>query len=180
MSTFDQDLAFIDSLSEDDRDNLINSLKDRQPALVTHPGPQTMAADSEADLTLYGGAAGGGKTFLAIILALTKHMRTLIIRKEAAQLYAMQDEIEGVLKTRDGFNSQTGIWRLPNNEITDPYQEEPSRQIRFGGLNKPGDAKKYQGAPRDLLIIDEAANISYEEFVYLTIWERTAVVGQKK
>ena len=179
MSTFEEDLAFIDSLSSKDRANLLNSLKDRQPSLVTHPGPQTLAFDSPADLTLYGGAAGGGKTFLAIILALTKHTRSLIIRKEAAQLYAMQDEIEGIMGGRDGFNSQNGIWRLPNNEITDPYQEQPSRQIRFGGLNKPGDAAKYQGAPRDLLIIDEAANISYEEFVYLTVWERTADTTQR-
>lgn len=178
-TTFDADLAFIDSLSDAEKFNLFESLKDRQPSIVCHPGPQTAAFESEADLTLYGGAAGGGKTFLAIILALTKHLRTLIIRKEAAQLYAMQDEIEGILGTRDGFNSQNGIWRLPNNHITDPYDEKPSRQIRFGGLNKPGDAAKYQGAPRDLLIIDEAANIAYSEFVYLTVWERTATVGQK-
>ena len=178
MSTFEEDLAFVDSLSVKDRSALLNSLKDKQPSLVTHPGPQTMAFDSPADLTLYGGAAGGGKTFLAVILALTKHIRTLIIRKEGSQLYAMQDEIEGILHSREGFNSQNGIWRLPDNEITDPYDEKPSRQIRFGGLNKPGDAAKYQGAPRDLLIIDEAANISYEEFVYLTVWERTATVGQ--
>ena len=179
MTSFEEDLAFVDSLSDTDKMSLLNSLKDRQPSLVTHPGPQTMAFDSEADLTLYGGAAGGGKTYLAIILALTKHLRTLIIRKEAAQLYAMQDEIEEVMNSRDGFNSQNGIWRLPDNEITDPYGEKPGRQIRFGGLNKPGDATKYQGAPRDLLIVDEAANISYEEFIYLTVWGRTSHTDQR-
>jgi len=178
-ASFKEDLAFIDSLTPEDKSNLMESLKDRQPSLVTHPGPQTMAAETDADLTLYGGAAGGGKTFLAVLLALTKHRRSLIIRKEAAQLYAMQDEIEGIMGGRDGFNSQNGIWRLPNTVITDPYNEEPNRQIRFGGLNKPGDAAKYQGAPRDLLVIDEAANINYEEFVYLTVWERTVAEGQK-
>ena len=173
VSTFEDDLAFVDSLTDTERMNLMETLKDVQPPLVTLPGPQTMAANTEADLTLYGGAAGGGKTFLAVILALTKHKRTLIIRKERQQLYAMEDEIEGILGNRDGFNSQNGIWRLPKNEITDPYNEGIQRQIRFGGLNKPGDAAKYQGAPRDLLIIDEAANISYEEFEYLTVWERS-------
>ena len=176
---YDEVSRFVGDLSEDEKRDLLNSLKDKQPSLVTHPGPQTQAFETPADLTLYGGAAGGGKTFLAVILALTKHRRSLIIRKEAAQLYAMQDEIEGIMGSRDGFNSQVGIWRLPDNEITDPYDEKPARQIRFGGLNKPGDAAKYQGAPRDLLVIDEAANISYEEFVYLTVWERTAIVGQK-
>ena len=173
MTTFEEDLAFVDSLTQKDKLALLESLKDTQPALVPLPGPQTMAFETEADVTLYGGAAGGGKTFLAVILALTKHKRTLMIRKEASQLYAVQDEIEGIIGSRDGFNSQNGIWRLPNNEITDPYNEKPSRQIRFGGLSKPGDAAKYQGAPRDLLIIDEAANISYGEYEYLTVWERS-------
>jgi len=177
--TFEQTVAFVEQLSDDEKRNMLESMKDKQPSLVTLPGPQTMAEQSEADLTLYGGAAGGGKTFLAVILALTKHIRTLIIRKEASQLYAMQDEIEGIMGSRDGFNSQNGIWRLPDNEITDPYGDKPSRQIRFGGLNKPGDAAKYQGAPRDLLIVDEAANITYEEFVFLTVWERTAIIGQR-
>lgn len=179
MSSFEEDLAFVDSLSDKDKVALLESLKDHQPALMPLPGPQTMAFESEADLTLYGGAAGGGKTFLAVMLALTKHKRTLMIRKERQQLYAVEDEIEGILGNRDGFNSQNGIWRLPNNEITDPYNEHPNRQVRFGGLNKPGDAAKYQGAPRDLLIIDEAANITYEEFVYLTVWERTSQHGQR-
>jgi hypothetical protein len=177
--TFEDTVRFVEQLSDDEKRNMLESMKDKQPSLVTLPGPQTLCSESEADLTLYGGAAGGGKTFLAVILALTKHIRTLMIRKEASQLYAVQDEIEGIMGGRDGFNSQNGIWRLPNNEITDPYGDKPSRQIRFGGLNKPGDAAKYQGAPRDLLLIDEAANISYEEFVFLTVWERTAVEGQR-
>lgn len=177
--TFEETVKFVEALSADEKRNMMESMKDVQPSLLPLPGPQTLACESEADLTLYGGAAGGGKTFLAVILALTKHLRTLMIRKEASQLYAVQDEIEGLLGSRDGFNSQNGIWRLPDNEITDPYGDKPSRQIRFGGLNKPGDAAKYQGAPRDLLIVDEAANITFEEFVFLTVWERTAVIGQR-
>lgn len=177
-SDFQADLDFIGSLSEEEKLSLLESLKDKQPALMPLPGPQTMACESDADITLYGGAAGGGKTYLAVILALTRHRRTLLIRKERQQLYAVEDEIEGIMKSREGFNSQNGIWRLPNNEITDPYKEFPNRQVRFGGLNNPGDAAKYQGAPRDLLIIDEAANISYEEFIFLTVWERTAESGQ--
>lgn len=177
--TFEETVAFVEQLSVEEKRNIMESMKDKQPSLLPLPGPQTLACDSEADLTLYGGAAGGGKTFLAVILALTRHVRTLMIRKEASQLYAVQDEIEGLMGGRDGFNSQNGIWRLPDNEVTDPYGEKPSRQIRFGGLNKPGDAAKYQGAPRDLLIVDEAANITYEEFIFLTVWERTAVIGQR-
>ena len=178
-SDFEDALTLIRSLSPEERTAMGQTVSDGQDALLPQAGPQTEALASDADVLLYGGAAGGGKTYLAIIAALTRHMRTLIIRKEAAQLYALQDEIGDILGSRDGFNSQTGIWRLPPSRITDPLQLNIKRQIRFGGLNKPGDAKKYQGAARDLLIIDEAANVSFEEFTFLTVWSRSAIKGQR-
>ena len=171
--------SFLDTLSPEEEEKFLQEALAGQTCLLPQAGPQTMAMESEADVVLYGGAAGGGKTFLAIILALTKHRRALVIRKEAAQLYAMQDEVGEIMGSRDGFNSQTGIWRLPCTVITDPLKQGIDRQIRFGGLNKPGDAKKYMGAPRDILIIDEAANVSYEDYVYLTVWSRSTIPGQR-
>src|SRR5690606_2610938 len=50
------------------------------------PGPQTMAYESDADVVGFGGAAGGGKTDLAVGKALTQHYRTLMLRLEAPQL----------------------------------------------------------------------------------------------
>ena len=40
--------------------------------------PQRTAYDSMADILLYGGSAGGGKTDLGIGLALTQHSRSII------------------------------------------------------------------------------------------------------
>ena len=44
------------------------------------PGPQTQGYFCEADLTLYGGAAGGGKTDLIAGLALFGHHKAAIFR----------------------------------------------------------------------------------------------------
>lgn len=42
-------------------------MRDNLPVKIdTQPGPQTKAAESDADIVVYGGAAGGGKSWLAI------------------------------------------------------------------------------------------------------------------
>ena len=48
--------------------------------------PQVEAYHSKADLLLYGGAAGGGKTDLLIGLALTAHERSVIFRRAYVDL----------------------------------------------------------------------------------------------
>ncbi len=42
------------------------------------PGPQTLAYESLADITGYGGAGGGGKSFLGLGLAITRHVKSII------------------------------------------------------------------------------------------------------
>lgn len=126
------------------------------------PGPQLAAFLSPADQLLYGGAAGGGKTALGIGLALTRHRRTLFVRREAIQLQSVVEEIAGQLGTRDGYNGQDRIWRLPGN-----------RQIQFGGVPNLGDETKFQGNPRDLLVCDEAANLLELQVRFLLGWLRT-------
>ena len=160
---------FINTLSEEEREKLVGDLlpasdfiEDRLPLPL--PGPQTMAYESEADIIGYGGAAGGGKSFLACLLALGEHHRTLYVRKEAGELQGVQDEIEGLLGTTDGYNSQKNIWNIPNTKTR--------RQIRFAGLKDPKSHQKYQGKPRDLLVLDEATNIPHYQAMFMMGWTR--------
>ena len=48
--------------------------------------PQLAAYNRQADLLLYGGAAGGGKTDLLLGLALTAHARSVIFRRAYGDL----------------------------------------------------------------------------------------------
>ena len=71
------------------------------PEVIT---PQQQAFDSKADILLFGGAAGGGKSSLLIGLALTAHQRSVIYRREVKQLGPIEEEITRIRKTRQGFN----------------------------------------------------------------------------
>ena len=134
------------------------------------PGPQTDAAECQADILLYGGAAGGGKSDLAIGLAMTEHRRTLFVRQEATQLLGVYDRMADILGSRDGFNGQNKIWR---------FNAGKARQMQFGGVPNPGDENKFQGNPRDLLVLDEAANLREEQVRFLMGWVRTTIPGQR-
>lgn len=132
------------------------------------PGPQLMAYNSKADLIGYGGAAGGGKSFLAIGKALTQHRKVMILRREATQLTGIIDDMTTLLGSRDGYNGQERIWRLPDG-----------RQIEFGSVPNLGDEARYQGRPHDLLVFDEAANFLEVQVRFLLGWLRTTIPGQR-
>jgi hypothetical protein len=132
------------------------------------PGPQLTAMLSKADQLLFGGAAGGGKTALACGLAVTRHTRALFVRREAIQLLPVVDEIAGLLGSRDGYNGSEKVWRLPGG-----------RTIQFGGIPNLGDETKFQGNPRDLLVVDEAANCLEEQVRFLLGWVRTTDPRQR-
>lgn len=135
------------------------------------PGPQSLAYDCAADVVLYGGAAGGGKTDLALGKALTKHQRALILRREYPQLESMIERSKEIYDPYGGFNESKGFWRC---------EFAGKRQIiRFGSVQYEKDLKKYQGRPNDLLVFDEAANFPAAFVQFLSAWLRSEDPKQK-
>lgn len=139
---------------------------------IPSPGPQTDAWFSKADLMLYGGAGGGGKSSLLAGLALEEHRRTLFVRKSYSDLQKGGGLIDEVLKfhgSRDGFNgSAPAKLRFGDDRV-----------ITFGGVHNPGDEENFQGQPRDLLGIDEAVYLSEYQVRFLMGWVRSEVPGQR-
>lgn len=133
------------------------------------PGPQTMAYESMADIVGFGGAAGGGKTDLGLGKALTKHRKTAILRREATQLTGIIDRMTDIIGSRDGFNGQDKIWRNAGPKNV---------QVELGSTPHAGDEEKYQGRPKDLLVIEEAAHFLESQVRFLMGWVRTTVQGQ--
>lgn len=152
-------------MSEEDKNEIDSLIRDE--IWLPLPGPQTLAYESTADVLGYGGAAGGGKTDLAIGIALTKHKRSAIFRREGPQLEGIIDRLEELLGTRDGYNGQKNTWKLDG------------QKLEFGSCPHPGDEKKYQGRAKDLLVIDEAANFLESQVRFLMGWVRTTDESQR-
>jgi hypothetical protein len=129
------------------------------------PGPQSLAFESKATIIGYGGAAGGGKTDLAIGLSLTKHRKIGIFRQTGTELTAITDRLGDLLGTRDGYNSQANIWRVKRGGV--------ATQIEFGSFPNVGDEAKYRGRPHDLLVFDEAQDMREKAVRFLLGWLRT-------
>lgn len=132
------------------------------------PGPQSEARYCEADITGYGGAAGGGKTDLACGLSIVDHKQTTIFRNEISQLEAVKERFEELLGSRRGFNGQTNVWRVGKGH-----------RIRFGGFPNPGDEGRYQGNPNDLVVFDEAAEMREAAVRFVIGWNRSAKRKQR-
>src|SRR5262249_54021116 len=93
------------------------------------PGPQTIAYSHQADVIGYGGAAGGGKTDLAMGLALCSHKRSLILRRELVNTKTMMDRLREVVGNVGRFNSSAGFW----------FNSATGQKIEFRGWPTTGE-----------------------------------------
>lgn len=137
-------------------------------AWVPNPGPQAMAAMSEADELFYGGQAGGGKTDLAIGLALTQHKRSLLLRRINRDAVKLVPRIEEIVGSRSGWNGQDRVWRLGDG-----------RQIDIAGCELEGDKQRFKGDPHDLIVFDEGTDFLESQFRFIIGWNRSADPGQR-
>lgn len=127
------------------------------------PGPQSMAYYSDADQLLYGGQAGGGKSYLLLGVAANEHKRSLILRRESVEIDGLVDDSRGMLSEAGKFNGQDSEWSLPGN-----------RSIKFGGMKDATDWRKYAGRARDFMGFDEAGEFLEEQISSLSAWLRSA------
>lgn len=155
-------LELIKYLGPDERAELDGLLTEGLPLWIPQVGPQMAALQSQADILFYGGTAGGGKTDLLLGAALTEQEHSIIFRREAVQLIGLEERMTKILGTRAGYNSQSGLWRLPGDRI-----------MELGSVKDPDDWLKYQGRAHDLKGFDEITHFLELQFRTLIGWMRT-------
>lgn len=128
--------------------------------------PQMQAYLSEADIMLFGGQAGGGKSDLLVGLALTLHRKSVIFRREAKDLQNIEERLTQ-LAGRDGWNSTLKILRRKD------------LVIELSHLEAPGSEQSWQGRDHDLYGFDEGAQLSREKVQFVIGWNRSVIPDQR-
>lgn len=154
-------------LTPEEREEMFRLLAMDERIFTPDPGPQMEAWECMADVLGYGGAGGGGKSFLVCGLALTAHQRSLILRAQKGQTQKFVLDFAKIIGNRDGYSSQTSSWAYDG------------RLVNFGGLDLVGDEEKWQGWDHDLKAFDEATQMREWQVRYVMGWNRTDIIGQR-
>jgi hypothetical protein len=174
MGLLDEVTARLTTLPDTERKALTDDvLKATAGAkFIPNPGPQTEAWFSKADVLLYGGQGGGGKTGLLCGLALGEHRNSLLMRRHYSDHFGVGGIIDEIRRLNDGDGSFNG---------SAPATLRPSdgRVVTFGGAANVGDEQNFQGRARDFLGIDEAAQFAESQVRFLMGWVRSGREGQR-
>jgi len=130
--------------------------------------PQTLAINTYADWLFYGGAAGGGKTYLIIILALTQHKRTCIYRRTYKQGLQIRDTLHRIVTAAGGSS------RHDKTEF-----ELNGRLVHFRSLDHWDSVEGLQGNEYDLMAFDECTQFPQMWIDYLSTWNRSPDPNQR-
>lgn len=113
--------------------------------------------------SLYGGAAGGGKSDALVIEALRQvhipHYKGLILRKTFPQLAELIDKTLNYyprVYPKARYNASSHTWTFPSGA-----------KIIFGAMQHAKDKVKYQGQAYDFIAFDELTHFTYEEYSYM-------------
>jgi hypothetical protein len=166
FATIERYVAGLDAKGKRDLDKLLEPLAKSLWIPDARNMPQTEAYYSQADMLLFGGSAGGGKSDLIVGLALMQHTKSVIFRRQAVDLRGIEDRIIA-LAGRDGWNGADKIMRLG------------PRMIELGHLEKPGAEQSWMGRPHDLIAFDEAAQLAKSKVQFVMGWNRTTDPKQR-
>src|ERR1700674_352824 len=139
------------------------------PKWTPSAGPQTDAMNTRADITLFGGSAGSGKSSLLLELALTKHRKSIVYRREYRALRELIDQMHAIVGNLGEWNGGDNIMRLAKG-----------RHLEFGAAANIGDERAFQGRPHDFIGIDEAAQFAESQVRFVLGWLRSSHPTQRK
>lgn len=140
--------------------------------LAPQKGPQERFLATPADICIYGGAAGGGKTFGLLLDALrhkdNKNFNAVIFRRDYTQvtspggLWDSSKRIYGYVKGSCPLKTPKLHWLFPSGA-----------SVNFAHLKSDEDCLSWQGSQMTMLGFDELTHFSEYQFFYMLSRNRT-------
>lgn len=140
--------------------------------LAPQKGPQEMFLATSADICIYGGAAGGGKTFGLLLEVLrhknNKNFNALIFRRDYNQvtspggLWDSSKKIYSYVKGCYPLKTPKLHWTFPSGA-----------SVNFAHLGSDEDCLSWQGSQITMLGFDELTHFSEYQFFYMLSRNRT-------
>lgn len=141
--------------------------------LKPQKGPQEAFLRTKADIAIYGGAAGGGKTY-ALLLESARNIANprfgaVIFRRQSVQitqeggLWDSSFEVYGGLRGALPKRSPRLYWRFPSGA-----------RIGFSHIDGDRDLMNWQGSQISLIGYDELTHFSKHQFFYMLSRNRTS------
>jgi len=142
-----------------------------RPQLTPQPGPQTAFLLTKADIAIFGGAAGGGKSYAVLIEAVRNinvkgfgavvFRRTLADVKKEGSLWDTALPIYGALGGKPRLDNLS--WNFP-----------AKTKVTFAHLEHAKNVLDWQGAQIPLIIFDELTHFTKAQFFYMLSRNRSA------
>ena len=133
-------------------------------------GPQTQLLETQADIAIYGGAAGGGKTF-GLLLDAVRHIENskagaVFFRRTSKQITnegALWDETEKIFPLLNAEpKTSTLKWVFPSGY-----------KISFKHLEHEKNVEDWQGSQIAVIYFDELTHFTEKQFWYMNSRNRT-------
>jgi predicted phage terminase large subunit-like protein len=144
---------------------MLDSVARYEDAILPQSGPQTAFLQSNADIAIYGGAAGGGKTY-GLLLEASRHIDNsnygaVIFRREAVQITSEG----GLLDTSFSIYNEIGgrVKLSPHYQ----WQFDSGATITFSHLHNRDDVNDWQGSQIPLIGYDELTHFTDWQFWYM-------------
>lgn len=137
--------------------------------IQAQPGPQQTFLSCPADIAIYGGAAGSGKTFAELLeplhyITTVPGFNAICFRRTTPMIRSgggLWDESMQLYSGRAEPKESTLEWLFPCEGAKSP------NRLKFAHLEYEKNALDYQGAQLCLIMFDELTHFSAQQFWYL-------------